>query len=225
MGRTGQKRPGWTALVLVLFVFPVLLWGLNGETLDRERLRAVAQERYGAPGEESVGDWLRLIDRGRDQPVEVRLERANQFFNSRTLFQSDVDIWQVADYWATPLETLGRGRGDCEDFAIAKYVSLVALGVPQGQLRLIYVKAKVAGTPPQAHMVLGYYPDPNGEPRILDNLVGSIEWASARPDLTPVFSFNAEGLWAGGMKAASDPTTRLSRWRDLLERLRSEGIG
>jgi hypothetical protein len=87
------------------------------------------------------------------------------------------------------------------------------------------VRAQVEGMPTQAHMVLGYYPDPNGEPQILDNLVGTIERASTRTDLVPVFSFNAEGLWAGGMKAANDPTTKLSRWRDLMTRLRSEGIG
>jgi predicted transglutaminase-like cysteine proteinase len=188
-------------------------------------LRIEAQHRYGSAGLESVTDWLKLIELGRDQPVDERLERANQFVNSRTMFESDFQVWQAQDYWATPLETLGVGRGDCEDFAIAKFVSLVALGVPQDQLRLIYVKATVAGTPPQAHMVLGYYPDPNGEPRILDNLVGTIERASARTDLVPVFSFNAEGLWAGGMKAANDPTAKLSRWRDLMTRLRAEGIG
>ncbi len=196
-----------------------------GEVIDQDRLRAVAQTRYGASGVEAVSDWLRLIELARNQPVSVQLDRANLFFNTRTLFQSDSQVWQLPDYWATPLETLGRGRGDCEDFAIAKYVSLVALGVPQDHLRLIYVRAQVGGAPSQVHMVLGYYPDLNGEPQILDNLDGAIKWASARHDLVPVFSFNADGLWAGGTKAASDPTTRLSRWRDLLQRLRSEGIG
>lgn len=196
-----------------------------GQVMDRDLLRSEARQRYGAAGAESVSDWLKLIELGREQPVDERLERANQFINSHTMFESDFQIWQAQDYWATPLETLGMGRGDCEDFAIAKFVSLVALGIPQDQLRLIYVKASIPGTPPQAHMVLGYYPDPNGEPRILDNLVGTIERASTRTDLVPVFSFNAEGLWAGGMKAANDPTTKLSRWRDLMTRLRAEGIG
>lgn len=196
-----------------------------GQLLDRDVMRTQAHDRYGPAGLEAISDWLKLIDLGRDQPIEERLERANQFVNSRTLFENDFQVWQAQDYWATPLETLGIGRGDCEDFAIAKFVSLVALGVPHEQLRLIYVKAQIDGTRSQAHMVLGYYADPNGEPRILDNLVGTIELASARPDLVPVFSFNAEGLWAGGTKAANDPTAKLSRWRDLMTRLRAEGIG
>lgn len=223
IGTTGQFRRVWS--LLVLWLVPCALWAVMGQVLDRDLLRTEAQQRYGAAGLESISDWLKLIELGRDQPVGERLERANQFVNSRTLFESDFQVWQAQDYWATPLETLGMGRGDCEDFAIAKFVSLVALGIPQDQLRLIYVKATLPGERPQAHMVLGYYPDPNGEPEILDNLNGSIERASARPDLVPVFSFNAEGLWAGGTKAANDPTAKLSRWRDLMTRLRAEGIG
>lgn len=216
------------SLASVLFVtLSTVLCRMATGALDRAQLRAVAQERYGAPGLETMLDWVRLIDLARDQPIAVQLSRINEFFNNRTIFQSDVEVWQQADYWATPMESLVRGRGDCEDFAIAKYVSLMALGVPQERLRLIYVRARfdsASGTAAQAHMVLGYYADPNGEPQILDNLIGNIEWASQRSDLTPVFSFNGEGLWAGGVKASSDPTERLSRWRDLLARLRDEGF-
>jgi predicted transglutaminase-like cysteine proteinase len=222
IGISRQLRVTWS--LPILWLLPCVLGAVMGQAIDREHLRHVAEHRYGAAGLESVSDWLHLIEQGRGQPVAERLERANQFVNGRTLFQSDFQVWQAQDYWATPLETLGVGRGDCEDFAIAKFVSLVALGIPQEQLRLIYVRAQIDGMQSQAHMVLGYYADPNGEPHILDNLVGTIEPASARTDLVPVFSFNAEGLWAGGIKAANDPTTKLSRWRDLMSRLRAEGI-
>lgn len=220
-----RRTQAWLAvLALVVVTTSIVLGKGAAEGLHQDRVRAVALERYGAPGLGAALDWLRLIDLARGQPLDVRLRRVNEFFNSRTVFADDLDIWQQLDYWATPLETLARGRGDCEDFAIAKYVSLIALGVPRDRLRLIYVRASLGGMASQAHMVLGYYPDPRGEPRILDNLVGSIEWASARPDLLPVFSFNGEGLWAGGQRADSDPTVRLSRWRDLLARLRQEGF-
>lgn len=215
----------WWPIVVAACLFALL--GLAGwplAALESQRLRTVAEERYGARGLESVADWMNLIALAEDQPVDEKLHRINEFFNIRTSFQDDVDVWGQADYWATPLELMGRGRGDCEDYAIAKYISLLALGVPQSSLRLIYVRARIPGVGAQAHMVLGYYPDPNGQPRILDNLVGSIEWASARSDLSPVFSFNSEGLWAGGVRAASDPTERLSRWRDVLGRLRQEGF-
>lgn len=211
-------------VILAWLCFLAVLAGGAWATLESQRLRRVAEERYGALGVEAVNDWLRLIDLAREQPIGEKLDRVNQFFNARTSFRDDLEVWGQPDYWATPLELMGRGRGDCEDYAIAKYISLLELGVPQSSLRLIYVRARIAGSGAQAHMVLGFYPDPDGEPRILDNLVGSIEWASARPDLSPVFSFNSEGLWAGGIRAASDPTERLSRWRDVLGRLVQEGF-
>jgi predicted transglutaminase-like cysteine proteinase len=97
--------------------------------------------------------------------------------------------------------------------------------MPVARLRLVYVRAQVAGNDAQAHMVLAYYPQPNAEPLILDNLVTSVRPASRRRDLTPVFSFNSEGLWQGvGAQSAGDPQARLSRWRLVLTKARSEGF-
>jgi len=74
-------------------------------------------------------------------------------------------------------------------------------------------------------MVLGYYPTPDAEPLILDNLVSEIRPASRRPDLFPIFSFTSEGLWVQGASTSSaDPTARLSRWRSVLQRMRAEGL-
>ena len=121
------------------------------------------------------------------------------------------------------LETLGKGQGDCEDFAIGKYFSLLAAGVPSVKMRLVYVRAQI-GALIQAHMVLAYYPEPDAEPLILDNLITDIRPASRRPDLIPVFSFNAEGLWQGVAGAsAGDPSARLSRWREVLTKAKAEG--
>lgn len=206
-----------------LIALALLTCVASGSSVDPNRLNGVARQRYGPAAVEPIADWLRLMDLARDQPLSIKLDRANQFFNLRTVFQDDITAWGQADYWATPLDTLVRGRGDCEDFAIAKYVTLLLLGIPESRLRLIYVKAPVDGRA-QAHMVLGYYASPTAEPLILDNLQGTIQPASARHDLYPVFSFNGAGLWAGSVKAPGDPTERLSHWRDLLARLRNEGF-
>jgi predicted transglutaminase-like cysteine proteinase len=154
------------------------------------------------------------------------IQTVNDFFNQRIIFAEDVEIWNVPDYWATPLETLGRGQGDCEDFSIAKYLSLKMLGVASEKLRLTYVKARIGGSQSRisrAHMVLSYYPTPDSEPLILDNLISDIRPASQRPDLFPVFSFSSESLWAGSNPhPVAAATSRLSRWRDVLDRVRSE---
>ena len=150
----------------------------------------------------------------------------NDFFNQRIVFTTDQAIWQRSDYWATPIETMGRQQGDCEDFSIAKYVSLLKLGVDVDKLRLTYVKAKISGVGTQAHMVLAYYPTPDSEPLILDNLSTEIMRATQRPDLIPIFSFNSAGLWVAGDKSnkTQKPETRLSRWRDVLTRMQAEGL-
>lgn len=154
---------------------------------------------------------------------ESRLKEVNTFFNRAIVFREDRDIWGQVDYWASPLEMLSRGQGDCEDFAIAKYFALMAAGVPSAKLRLVYVRAQI-GAVIQAHMVLAYYREPMAEPLILDNLLGDIRPASRRPDLMPVFSFNAEGMWQGvGGGSAGDPSARLSRWRDMLTKAKAEG--
>ena len=193
---------------------------------------AVAQNnasRYNESNNETVVAWRRMIEQARPQTTDEKLQAVNQFFNRRLHFTSDQVAWGVDDYWATPLEFMLNGQGDCEDFAIAKYVSLLVLGIPSDRLRLIYVRARfgsINSGNSEAHMVLGYYADPAGEPLILDNLLNSIRPAASRPDLLPVFSFNSQGLWVPGSPkpAASDPTVRLSRWRNLLDRLSSEGL-
>lgn len=74
-------------------------------------------------------------------------------------------------------------------------------------------------------MVLAYHAQPHAEPVILDNLISELRPASRRPDLTPVFSFNGDGLWQGvGDTTAGDPLARLSRWRELLAKARAEGF-
>ena len=161
------------------------------------------------------------------QDETAKLTTINQFFNRRIVFAADPEVWGQNDYWASPIEMLGKGRGDCEDYVIGKYFSLLVAGVPVAKLRLVYVRATVGGPGGEvlAHMVLAYYAMPGAEPLILDNLIGEMRPASRRPDLEPVFSFNGEGLWQGvGAQAAGDPVARLSRWREVLAKARAEGF-
>jgi predicted transglutaminase-like cysteine proteinase len=197
--------------------------------LDFGRLLNRFHQLGGVEG--NFDDWRHLIDEARDiASVKDKLRRVNEFFNRRIQFADDQETWGQADYWATPMETLAKGKGDCEDFTIAKYFTLLNAGVPDQQLRLVYVKATIGGpesTLIQAHMVLAYYPSPDAEPLVLDNLITDIRPASRRPDLAPVFSFNDQGIWpgtAGGNARSAGGVGRLSRWQDLLQRVRQEGF-
>lgn len=199
-------------------------------SLDPEALQQQLLARFGPARVTLLKDWQQLLVSARTLGEEAKLKRINDFFNRNIAFDDDINIWQQSDYWATPLETIGKGAGDCEDFAIAKYYSLRLAGVPDSKMRLIYVKARLktaTGVIQQAHMVLAYYASPGAEPQVLDNLDTTIRTASKRPDLQPVFSFNSQGIFAGvsGKEAASaGGTGRLSRWEDLMQRARAEGF-
>lgn len=204
----------------------VLAAGLVWGGFEIERMRQVALQRYGAAAVEVVDGWRSALGGWRDLPEEEQLRRVNEFFNRRIRFADDMVVWAQPDYWATPLETLGRGVGDCEDFVFAKYFTLRELGVDEGRLRMTYVRARIGGPASsitQAHMVLSYYPTPEAVPLVLDNLITEIRPASSRPDLAPVFSFNMQGVFVGGAVQASTPVDRVSRWRELILRMRSEG--
>lgn len=203
-------------------------WALRGvEALDLDagRMQQIMQSRYGAPGVQNLQAWQAMLQAQAGQPLSQQLPAVNDFWNRTVMAAEDSFVWSQPDYWATPLESLGKRAGDCEDYVIGKYFSLIRLGVAAQKLRLIYVRARMGGlgsTQSVAHMVLGYYETPSSDPQVLDNLVGSIAPASQRSDLTPVFSFNDQGIYVGA--AAPSPVDRISRWRDLLGRMRAEGI-
>lgn len=200
--------------------------GLALGGFEVERMRQVAQQRFGQAGSEAVDAWRSAVGGWRGLNEDEQLRRINEYFNRRIRFADDSVVWSQADYWATPLETMARGAGDCEDFVFAKYFTLRELGVPEDRLRMTYVRAQVGGagsSVSQAHMVLSYYPSPDAVPLVLDNLITEIRPASGRPDLVPVFSFNMQGVFVGGAAQATSPVDRVSRWRELLLRMRSEG--
>lgn len=197
--------------------------GLVAAAYDAARVMEAAAQR-GPRVAEQAQSLLQQIERSSRQDELQRLKDINDFFNQRLAFREDAATWGLPDYWASPLESLERRAGDCEDYAIAKYFSLAAAGVPTAKLRMVYVRARMQGQS-LAHMVLAYYAQPDGEPLILDNLRPEVLPASARADLTPVFSFNTEGLWQGvGQVTQGDPMARLSLWRELVAKVRAEGF-
>jgi predicted transglutaminase-like cysteine proteinase len=221
----GQLACAWAWAMRALWAL-LLCAGLTPRAWDADAMLRAAQ----AQGPQAVAGAKALQGvlaglQGQDELT--RLAAVNQFFNRRIVFTPDTEVWGVQDHWASPLEMLGKGRGDCEDYVIGKYFSLLAAGVPVAKLRLVYVRAMVGGPGGEslAHMVLAYYAASGAEPLILDNLIGEIRPASRRADLEPVFSFNGEGLWQGvGAQSAGDPVARLSRWREVLGKARAEGF-
>ncbi len=165
--------------------------------------------------------WQAMLARAAGLDEQEKLRMVNGFWNNTLIGGEDISVWGQVDYWATPLQSLAKGAGDCEDYVIGKYFSLLHLGVAPEKLRFVYVRAQI-GSQSIAHMVLGYYPQPQAEPLVLDSLVDRIQPAHNRPDLTPVFSFNAQGVYIPGGKRSS--VDGIGRWRDLLSRMQAEGF-
>lgn len=162
--------------------------------------------------------WSQLI-RTHAQSSELnQLKATNDFFN---LFQyiSETSYQGEEDHWKAPDEFVIDGGGDCEDFAIAKYFTLLSMGVSIDKLRITYVKSLKFN---QAHMVLTYYAEPSSDPLVLDNLVPEIFPASKRTDLVPVYSFNGQGLWLAksrGQQSMVGKASGLSKWNQVIQHI------
>lgn len=197
-----------------------LSWPLIAQLDITDAVLDRIEKEHNAYARERVVSWQSLIADSRNLPEQEKLRTVNDFFNSNVQFINDQALWGKEDYWATPIEMLSVGAGDCEDYSIAKYFTLKQLGVSEEKLRITYVKAVEIG---QAHMVLTYFETKRSVPLVLDNLVTDIKPANQRKDLVPVYSFNGAGLWLakarGGGKRVGD-SSRLSLWEDLSQRMK-----
>ena len=146
------------------------------------------EKEFGSAAKQRMKRIHELIHVHRSKPVEEKLQLVNNELN-HVPWISDRQKYHAEDYWATPLETIATFGGDCEDIAIAKYVVLRAMGVPEKHMELLYGKMKKTG---EAHMVLVYAPNldrPLEKQTLL--VLGSIDHTIRRlrdrKDLIPVY--------------------------------------
>lgn len=184
------------AIKYILVIFHVSILVVAAETalsffVPEERI-ATLNKAYGEQAVKRLNSLLVMMDTMVSSPEDKIVVVVNRFFNQLE-FSPDMDTWQKKDYWASRLEFLGKGQGDCEDFAVAKFLTMVQLGVPEQKLFLTYVKA--IGYPEAAHLVVTYYQQPGAVPYVLDNYDQRILPATQRNDLIPVYSFTANDLY------------------------------
>jgi len=173
---------------------------------------------------QSALTWDALVADTRAQGLFETLEKVNRRINA---FREadDRDTWRRTDYWATPQELIGRGAGDCEDFAIAKYFLLRADGIAPDRLRLMVARVyNPRGSMIESHLVLLYQATDDTEPLVLDNLRGDIVRLSERPDLFPLAKFDTQSYWTyrGDSWTLSTNAPPLLEWHRLLERWNRE---
>ncbi|MBM7071237.1 transglutaminase-like cysteine peptidase [Shewanella sp. 202IG2-18] len=219
--RTGKYKVLKQLKIASTIVLALLILGFvsaSQPNIDRNKTINTVQKRYGERAGKRTSAWFNVIDKASGIHEKQQLEQVNRFFNLFN-FVDDIKLWGQSNYWATPMEFIGVNGGDCEDFSIAKYFTLLQLGVPEDKMRITMVKAN---TLDQYHMVLAYYETPSSIPLILDNLDKQIKPATKRTDLIPVYSFNGKQLWLNkekGRGVLAGSATRLKKWNDLNQRL------
>ncbi|NNM83563.1 MAG: sulfate adenylyltransferase [Burkholderiales bacterium] len=213
-----KRLAGFWALLFCAAIFAAGGIGLS------DKLISYMTAKYGSDAKQRLLDWEKVIDKGKTASERNKLDLANDFFN-QIPYVSDLQHWGVKDYWATPVEMLASDGGDCEDYAIGKYFTLIAMGVSEDKLKITYVRELRFDPVDQAHMVLAYYPTPDADPLILDNVDKAIWPGSERDDLVPVYSFNGAGLWLAKERGAGmevGKPDRISMWNDLIARMNRE---
>ncbi len=193
------------------------------DVFDNTQLQRQIARVYGPDSLKRLNAWSALLRKTAGSTDVEKLNLVNQFFN-QLIYITDVGLWGKTDFWASPIEFVGAKGGDCEDYSISKYYSLLDLGIPEKKLRIIYVKHLALD---QFHMVVGYYPTPKAVPLILDNTEFDIVPANKRRDLVPVYSFNAGNLWLMGQRKQGKrvgSANKLKEWRKMSNRLQVDRL-
>lgn len=132
--------------------------------------------------------WQRFVTELAGLPLRERVARVNTVLNGVPYVSAQAN-WHDPDHWETPFEFLARG-GQCQDYAIAKFMALEQSGVPQEALRLAVVRDTYKSAD---HAVAIVYVD--GEPLVLDNQTAEIMPAAAHQRYQPYYSINRSGWW------------------------------
>jgi predicted transglutaminase-like cysteine proteinase len=198
-------------LLFIIFIFIFISY--STEFIDDKLIKDV-EEKYGIFAKNRFQSLQKLILELQDKEEKVILEKVNDFFN-KVDYSTDEDTYDLKDYWATPFEFLARDEGDCEDYAIAKYLLLKHLGINSNKMYLTYVNLIHYDA---SHMVLSYFETQNSVPLILDNFEEELLPATQRTDLKPVHYFNPEIL-KDGMKTSSH-----KKWDQLIKNMMEKKI-
>jgi predicted transglutaminase-like cysteine proteinase len=157
---------------------------IAGEDVVIARCRASAEDCTPA-----AKKFIAIVAAVKAREGMARLEEVNRHVNVAIRYVSDMSQHGLPDRWTAPLAALTAGRGDCEDYAIAKYVILREAGYPLADLRFLLVRDRLAR---DDHAVLAAKFE--GRWLILDNRFAAIPEDSRMHNFTPLFALDHEGV-------------------------------
>lgn len=162
-------------------IFSLPLIASNKEIISEIEISKI-KKKYGYNAEKRLLVWKAMMETSKNGSILKKLKNVNDFFNKFT-YKSDRIHWRKKDYWASPIEFIGTGAGDSEEYALAKYYSLLKLGISKNHLKLSYVNYKGKDIYEKEHVVLYYYHKSKTEPIILDIIDKELKFNSKRSDL------------------------------------------
>lgn len=209
-------------LVLVIFGFFVMSSLYAQPYVEKQLMRKITK-KYKRFAAKRFNLLQKELNKAKRKDELTKLKIVNDYYN-HVRYMSDMKVYNKKDYWATPWEFLGKDKGDCEDYVIAKYFALIYLGIDPKKLFFTYVKSSRFKA---AHMVLTYFETPRSEPLVLDNTNFKIFPASKRKDLTPIYNFNGASLYkaakkGNGKKVKSKKVHK--KWDQLQQHMKEKRI-
>jgi predicted transglutaminase-like cysteine proteinase len=171
--------------------------------------RRVIDENSKRPRSADGSIWARWDDLVRKVSAlqgEERLQAVNEGINTLLIYASDDEIYGVGDHWATLQESMSRGRGDCEDIAIAKMWLLNSAGVDLSSMRLVVLKDTLRNVD---HAVLSVIE--NGHQYVLDNTAWKVGRADWMRGYRPIYALSTEESWIYGMRVPSAPPLQVAQ--------------
>ncbi len=138
--------------------------------------------------------WQAFLSEISSATLSDQLYRVNRYIN-HVRYRTDERNWNRADFWAVPEQFFARG-GDCEDYAIAKYVSLRSLGIPAERLRVVVVYDRKIR---EDHAIL-VITAPDGIKVLDSNRKRVIDWEESSKRYSPYYSLNEQAVWIHNSK-------------------------
>jgi len=177
---------------------------------------SLVEKKYGNTSINRIADYQKNIEIFQAFSKDVQLSKVNLYLN-QLLPQYDNIIQKQEDYWATPKEFLSQGYGDCEDYVIIKYFTLLALGFDEKNLFITVVHERFRGG---THMVLSYFQTQDTTPLVLDNLSFRILPLEQREDLIVDIFINSGGVYKYQNKKLVKAASKHTKYQELLTKIK-----
>jgi len=208
-------------LILLIFFFTSLY--SKSILLNDKDLKTIKNSKNAKAIKIRLLRYVELKKKVKDFRLIKKLSHINSFYN-KILPVHDATKYKVDDHWSTPKEFLINGKGDCEDYAIAKYFTLIETGIPKEKLFLSIVKVKGEAN---YHMVLLYIENKKSMPLVLDNLSFKVVPFDIRKKLKPKVIFNEKEAYILKdkkiYKKAKINWGKVNKWELLLNRVYKKG--